>query len=371
MGVMDIINRLFYGKKQFVSYQERQRRKLGYWRSNSIYLDNIYNKIAIDVAMMKFKHVKIVKNAKGQDEWEVFEQSDLMNVVAYAPNLNETPVVFWSNVIRTILQKGYAVVVPTYKKQSIENLELATGDVKFGDSQVIVTVDGVEKVVNKADVWIFENPKQNLTTQLNQITGLIDDNLRSLSAKLNEESGSVIHGFLKLPTKAADGELKKKAEERVENITNVAENGGIGYLEKEEEFQQLTRSINTASTEELEFLKMQLYQAFGINEKLFTCDYSEMQFKAYFSGVLKVYQRVISEEINRKYFTKTARTQGQKLLVYFDLFDLTSLKDLTEFGYRMTYSAISNPNEIRELVGWLPYEGGDQYATNANAVPVS
>ena len=351
-----------------MSVQEKNRKRYGYWKRNSIYLDNIYNKISVDVAMMNFKHVKVTKGASEVDKWEVYENSDLMQAIAFSPNLDESPVVFWSSVVRMMLEKGIAVVVPTYEKDKIKDLTLASGNIRFNNTQIIVTIDDVEQTVNKADVWIFENPKQNLTVQLNQITQLIDDNLNALSERINSSTSSTIFGFLKTPTKAVDKELQRRAEERVKSIQKVAQNGGIGYLEKDEEFQELTKKITTATTEELEFLKSQLYQSFGINESLFTGNYSESQFKGYFSSVLKLYQRVIKEEINRKYFTKTARTQGQKLMVFYDLFDLTSVKDLTEFGYKMTYSAISNPNEIRELVGWLPYEQGNIFKTNANAV---
>ncbi|MEG0349579.1 phage portal protein [Enterococcus sp.] len=370
MGLWNNFRNWVSGEKRYMTIQEKNRKRYGYWKRNSIYLDNIYNKISVDVAMMNFKHVKVTKGDSTVDKWEVYENSDLMNAIAFSPNLDEPPIVFWSSVIRMMLEKGIAVVVPTYDGDKIRDLTLATGNIRFNDTKILVTINDIEKEVNKADVWVFENPKQNLTAQLHQITQLIDDNLSALSAKINDSPSSTVFGFLKFPTKVADGELKERAEKRVKDIQTVAQNGGITYLEKDEEFQELNKKISTASAEELNFLKSQLFQSFGINEDLFTGNYSEAQFKGYFSSVLKVYQRVIKEEINRKYFTKTARTQGQKLMVFYDLFDLTSIKDLTEFGYKMTYSAISSPNEIRELVGWLPYEDGNIFKSNANAVDI-
>ena len=174
-----------------------------------------------------------------------------------------------------------------------------------------------------------------------------------------------------MPFNSEDEEMKKKAEERVSNILDAAKNSGIGYLDKKEEFQELNNNYNTASPEELEFLKNQLYQAFGINEKLFNCDYTEEQYRAYFSSVLKVYQRVIEQEINRKYFSKTARTQGQTLIVYFDMFDIASLKDLNKFAFDTKYSGILNANEIRSIFGYGGYNGGDVYETNKNAVQIT
>lgn len=346
-------------------------RSVSYWTGNSIYLENIYNKIATDVAMMRFKHIKTTRRPGEPDLWDWYEHSDIAEVTGVSPNERDAPLVFWANVIRCMLQSGTAVVVPVYKNRKIEKLELADGAIEYVGDKIIISIDGETQTLNIADVWIFENPKQNLTAQLNSITKLIDDNLRALSAKLNAQQNSTLRGFLKIPTTTGDKEMLEKAQERVNDIMAAAQNGNIGYLQKGEDFKELTNTYSTASTEEMEFLKGQLYQAFGINEKLFTCDYTEEQYRGYYQSVIKVYIRVIREEINRKFFTKTARTQGHKLLVYMDMFDITSLKDLNEFAFKTKYAGILNANEIREIFGYGSYEGGDQYETNLNAVPVS
>jgi phage portal protein BeeE len=345
-------------------------RQRSYWQGNSIYLENVYNKISTDVAMMRSKHIKVTRKNGQPASWEWYEHSPLASVMEVSPNLNDTPIVFWSNVMRTILQDGVAVVVPTYSNGNITGLELASGVSDYRDDTVIVQVGEKIYEVRKENIWLFENPKQNLTTQLGQISNLIDSNLKAISEKLNTSDVSWLKGLLKIPTKAQDGELKKRAEQRVQSIYDVANRGGIGYLEQGEDFMELSRDYTTASESELEFLKMQLYQAFGINENLFTCDYTEEQYRAYYQSVIKVYLRVIREEINRKYFTATARTQGQKLLVYMDMFDVASLKDLNDFAFRQKYSGNMNSNEIREIFGYGSYPGGDVYETNKNAIPI-
>jgi HK97 family phage portal protein len=342
----------------------RQQR---YWRNNSIYLENVYNKISVDIAMLKFKHIKVAN----PNEWQEFDSSELINLISFSPNDDETPINFWTNVSRSMIENGVAVVVPQYSQGKILSLELAVGNVYFDDFNVTLSIKDKEFTLKKSDVWIFENPKKNLSVQLLKITQLIDDNLRALSEKLSDGNNSTIKGFIKFDTKAVNETLKKRTQERIKAIQEVAQSGQIGWLEEGEDFKELTHAINTASSEELEFLKSQLYQAFGINEKLFTCDYSEMQFRAYYNGVLKIYLRVIAEEINKKYFTQTARTQGHKLLAFYDLFDLTSLKDLTEFADKMKYHAMMSPNEVRAIIGYSPYKGGETYSDNANAVAVN
>lgn len=346
------------------------QRSISYWRRNSIYLDNIYNKISTDTAQMRFKHVKITRNPDGVDKMEWFENSDLTHVLSVSPNPIETPIVFWSNVTRALLRDGVAVVVPRWENGRLIEIWLAKKTVSWTAEMVELVIDDVTVELSLADVWVFENPKQNVTAQLNQITELIDINLNALSEKLSEGNTN-LKGFLKMPTKAADEHLRKQAQNRVESMMEVARSGGIAYLEKDEEFQELSNDYATASKDELAFLKAQLYHAHGINEKLFTCDYTEEQYRAYYSSVMKLYQRVYSEEINRKYFSKTARTQGNKLLVFFDMADMISFKDLVEGGFKSKYAGLMNSNEFRETYLGLPgYEGGEIFETNLNAVRI-
>lgn len=346
------------------------QRSISYWRRNSIYLDNIYNKISTDTAQLRFKHVKITRNPGGVDSMVWYEHSDLAEVLTVSPNPLEVPVVFWSNVTRAMLHDGVAVVVPRWENGRLVEIWLAKKTVTWTAESVELMLDDVAVELPLTDVWVFENPKLNVTAQLNQITELIDINLNALTEKLSDGNSS-LRGFLKLPTKAADEHLKQQARNRVDSMLDLAKNGGIAYLEQGEEFQELSKDYSTASKEELEFLKSQLYNAHGINEKLFTCDYTEEQYRAYYSSVMKLYQRVYSEEINRKYFTKTARTQGNKLLVFFDMADMISFKDLVEGGFKSKYAGLMNSNEFRETYLGLPgYEGGEVFETNLNAVRI-
>lgn len=375
---MGLLARLGYGIKYLfrrrsfgVSLRSRDFRKYyprGF-EENSIWLDNIYNKIANDVALLKFKHVKITNVENGPDKIEWQRSSGLSYVLNISPNDYKSPFVFWSDVVRKMLEDGIAIVVPKYENGELAALSLAEGITNDSEHSLTVVLDEEEIEMDINSLWIFENPKKNITTQLYQVTRVMDENLKAVSWKVSEQ-GNFLKGLLHLRTNADDKEMKEKAEERVNNILDSARDTGVGYLQKGEEFQELTNNYATATPEELNFLKTIYFEAFGFNEKLFTCSYTEEEYRAYFSSILKVYQRVIDEEINRKAFSKTARTQGHKIMVYFDMFDISSLKDLNDFAFKTKYGGILNANEIREILGYGGYEGGDVYETNKNALPI-
>lgn len=347
-----------------------QRNNSSYWTQNSIYLDNIYNKIATDVALMKFKHLKIEKVINAPDKLTHLADSSLQEVVSLSPNALETPINFWSNVVREMLKNGIAVVIPIYKINSsdIDEIVLAQGVMNYDNMKINIQINNEVKTVNVSDVWIFENPKTNISSQLRQMTKLIDDNLKALSEKIE---GNSLKGLLKLSTSVDDKKLQAYAEERANSILESAKNSQIGYLGQNEEFQELNNVYHMADKEQMEFIKQQLYNAFGLNDDLFTCNYNEDQYRAYFQSIIKLYTRVISEEINRKYFTKTARTQGQRLLIYIDMFDIASLKDLNDFAFKQKYMGNMNSNEIREIFGYGAYVGGEVYESNRNQVQLT
>jgi HK97 family phage portal protein len=336
-----------------------------YWQNNSIYIDNIYNKIALDVASMQFKHIKI-----GEDGMWNNCDSDLIHVLTVEPNSNDTPIYFWAKVIRLMLREGIVFIVPITHNGKLMSLEIADEVWKQSNGMYQVTIDNEIFNMHTRNLWILKNPKKNLTIQLNKITQLIDSNLNAIAEKLADQSAVTIKGFLKLPFVTMDTKSEARATKLLNQINEVASKGNIGYLDKDTEFQELRNEISTMQSSDLEFLKSQLYNAFGINEKLFTCDYSESQYRAYFNSILKIYQRVVSEEINRKHFTQTARTQGHRLKVLHDIISIASLKDFTEFASKGIFNALINADEAREVIGYAPYEGGDVYNSNLNAVPL-
>jgi hypothetical protein len=348
-----------------------------YWEHNSLFLDNVYNKISTDVAsQLQFKHVQIIRHQDQADEFYWQEYSPLAVAVGFDPNPLETPTPFWSRVVRKAMKDSFAVVVPVPSSSGKITLWLASTATFEADlsGEVYARVicgpnDSLEYTLPIADVWVFENPKEDLSAQLNTMLGIIDDNLKAIQDKI--AAGTSVRGLLKLPTRAATEELKRAHIARMESFTASAR-AGVSYLEAGEEFQELVNTYGmTASADEMGFLKQQLYNTFGLNEALFTADYSEQQFRAYFQSVIQVWVKIIGEEINRKAFTINSRSRGWRLLTYVDLITVASLKDVSDFLFRGVYAGNLNNNEARLMLGLGPYPGGDVYQTNKNAIPIS
>jgi hypothetical protein len=343
-----------------------------FFQENSIFIDNIYNKISSDVAMMEMRHIKHYLNEDMQELTDFLETSPLQEVLTFSPNLYQTPICFWTLVVRKMIEYNYCVVLPVYHNEKITEIHIAHTIIEQDSKWITFTYgNDKEKKVRREHLWIFENPRKNLSNQLNGITQLINDNLQQLSYQLNANPAT-LRGLLKLPTTANDVNMKNKAKDRIENLMSVASstNSQIGYLLKDEEFQELKNTYGTASDSQVQFLMQQLYNSWGLNQDLFTCNYNEQQQRAYTQSILTPLRLTITQELNRKNFTKTARTQGHRIETFYNLFDSVSLKDQTDFVYRMRYMGVYSINDGKRQFNMNPVPGGDLVETNTNQVPI-
>ena len=62
----------------------------------------------------------------------------------------------------------------------------------------------------------------------------------------------------------------------------------------------------------------------------------------------------ITEEMERKWLTQTAITQGQAIRFFTDPFKLVPVADLAEIADKFTRNEIMTSNEIRAVIGMQP-----------------
>ena len=61
-------------------------------------------------------------------------------------------------------------------------------------------------------------------------------------------------------------------------------------------------------------------------------------------------------EMNRKFLTKTARTQGQSIVFFRDPFKLVPVNEIADIADKFTRNEIMSSNEIRQIVGMKPVQ---------------
>ena len=74
----------------------------------------------------------------------------------------------------------------------------------------------------------------------------------------------------------------------------------------------------------------------------------------YMTRVVEVIVQAITEEMERKFLSKTARTQHQAIRYFHDRFSLVPMSQLADLADKLTRNEILTSNEVRQALGMKP-----------------
>jgi hypothetical protein len=134
---------------------------------------------------------------------------------------------------------------------------------------------------------------------------------------------------------------------------------GVGWLDANEKVIQLNRPVENKLMEQIEYLTSMLYSQLGMTKEVFEGTADEKTMLNYFSRTIEPIVSAICDEFNRKFLTKTARTQNQKIVFFRDLFKLAPVDAIVNLGSQFAMNAIMTPNEVRQLIGFKPADTTD------------
>lgn len=74
----------------------------------------------------------------------------------------------------------------------------------------------------------------------------------------------------------------------------------------------------------------------------------------YYSRTIEPIVAAITDEMRRKFLSKTARTQGQSIVSFRDPFKLVPIDSIANVADTFTRNEIMTSNELRQIVGMKP-----------------
>ena len=101
-------------------------------------------------------------------------------------------------------------------------------------------------------------------------------------------------------------------------------------------------------------LTNKLYSQLGITPEIMNGTAPESVMKNYYKRTINPIIEAIADEMKRKFLTKTARSQGQSILYFNDVFGLIPASELAELADKFTRNEIATSNEIRGVIGFKP-----------------
>ena len=346
------------------SWGRPDRIRLNMGNERSI-VTSIYNRIAIDVAAMSVKHVKIDKN----DNYVETIDSTLNDVLTVSANKDQTGRALIQDIVMSMFDDGCIAVVPvdTSIDPSISDsyniLSLRTGQIlDWYPDHVRVRIyndkTGMKDdiVLQKDMISIIENPLYAVMNEPNSILKRLIAKLNLLDAIDTQSGSGKLDLIIQLPYVIKTPARKEQADIRRKELETQLANSkyGIAYTDGTEKVTQLNRPAENNLMTQITYLTNMLYSQLGITESIFAGTANEKEMLNYYNRTIEPILAAITDEMKRKFLTKTARTQKQTIAYFRQPFKLVPVNDLAAIAETFSRNEILTPNEFRAVLGYRP-----------------
>ena len=326
---------------------------------------SVYNRLALDVSSIAIKHVRLDENGRFKEEVD----SGLQNCLNVEANIDQTGRAFLQDVVMSMLDEGCVAIVPVdttidpAKSGSYEINTMRTGKIlEWYPAHVRVRVyndkRGIheEIVLPKSAVAIIENPLYAVINEPNSTMQRLIRKLNLLDVVDEQTSSGKLDLIIQLPYVIKTEARRKQAEERRKDIEMQLSGSkyGIAYTDGTERITQLNRPAENNLMKQVEYLTSMLYSQLGLTQSIMDGSADDKTMLNYYNRTVEPILAAITDEIKRKFLTKTARSQRQTIMYFRDPFKLTPVLDLAEIADKFTRNEIMTSNEIRQIVGMKP-----------------
>lgn len=340
------------------------RRRLTRGNERSI-VTSIYNRIAMDVAAVDIKHVRLDENNRFLDEVD----SGLNNILTLDANIDQTGRAFVQDIVMSMFDEGVVALMPI--KTDITPNETGSFDIKAMRTAKIVewypkhvklrfynedTGKPAEIIMHKRNVGIVENPFYAVMNEPNSTLQRLIRKLNLLDAIDEQSSAGKLDLIIQLPFVVKSDTRRAQAEQRRKDIEMqlAGSKYGIAYTDATEKITQLNRPIENNLMKQIEFLTSTLYGQLGLTEEIFKGTADEKTMLNYYNSTIEPILSAIANELKRKFLTKKARTVGQSIEFFKDPFKLVPVNNIADIADKFTRNEIMTSNELRQVIGIKP-----------------
>ena len=354
---------MFY-REPGMSYTYRPDRvRLSRGNERSI-VTSVYNRIALDVASIDIKHCRVDKNGRFVEEID----SDLNTCLTLEANLDQTHRSFMQDVVMSMFDEGSVAIVPVETKgnpilsSSFDVRSMRTGKIiewfpRSVKLEVYNDQTGKKEniVMPKNRVTIIENPFYAVMNEPNSTMKRLVRKLALLDAIDEQSSSGKLDLIIQLPY-AVKGELKQQqADKRRNDIVDQLKGPyGIAYIDGTEKITQLNRPIENNLMKQIEYLTNMFYSQMTITPSIMDGTADERTMINYNTRTVETIVSAIVDGMNRSFISKTARSQGQRILAFRDPFKLVPVSSVAELADKLTRNEILTSNEMRQIMGFRP-----------------
>lgn len=327
----------------------------------------LYNRIAIDVAAIGIQHVRVDQNGTYVNTIPSY----LNDCLTLSANLDQTSRAFFQDAVLSLFDEGCIALVPVETdtdpnetgSYDIYQLRVAR-IVEWFPQHVRLNAyderDGQhhEFVMRKDSVAIIENPLYAVMNEPNSTLRRLVRKMNLLDGVDEQTSSGKLDIIIQLPYAVRSEGKMKLAEQRRKMIEDqlAGSKYGIAYIDGTERVTQLNRAAENNLLNQIEYLTKVLFNQLGVTEKVFYGEADEQEMLNYHNRTIEPIVSAFVDAMTRAFLTKTARTQGQRIMYFRDPFKLVPVAQIADIADKFTRNEVLSSNEVRAIVGRKPVD---------------
>lgn len=373
LGVKDFFNKFksVFSEKETPGYTNYgpvvYNQNQYYPGSDRSILASIYNRIAIDVASISFKHVRVDSQGRYVETMDSF----LEECLTLNTNVDQNAQAFMIDATLSMLNSrdGVVALVPVLttsdirKASAFDVKSLRTGAItnwypRHVEIDLYNDHSGEHQKVTlpKRNVAIIENPLRTIMNAPNSTLSRLKHKLSLTDQADSVAASNKLDLIVQLPYATKSDARKEIAKSRQEELSQqlLRSKYGIAYIDATEKITQLNRPVASNLSPQIEFLMKQLYAQLGLNDSVFSGTATPEVMQNYYNRTVKPIVVAFCQEMERKFLTKTARTQGQRIRFFREPFDLMPASQFGQVASTLIQNQILSPNEVRASMGYKP-----------------
>lgn len=330
----------------------------------------IYNRLALDVASISIKHVRLDKDGRYIEDID----SGLQNCLTLEANKDQTGRAFIQDVVMSMLDEGCVAIVPvdttidptkseSYRIDTLRVAKILEWYPDFVRVRMYNDRRGIheEIILPKSTVAIIENPLYAVINEPNSTMQRLVRKLLLLDVVDEQSSSGKLDLIIQLPYVIKSEARRKQADERRKDIEMQLSGSkyGIAYTDGTERITQLNRPAENNLMNQVEYLTAMLMSQLGITQTIMDGTADDKTMLNYYNRTIEPIISAIVDEMKRKFLTKTARSQKQTIMFFRDPFKLVPVNEMAEIADKFTRNEILSSNEIRHTIGFKPSDDPD------------
>lgn len=326
---------------------------------------SVYNRIAMDVAGIGLKHVRMDKNGRFTGTID----SDLNRCLTLEANIDQTSRAFVQDVVLSMFDEGVVAIVPVdatndpCKTKSFDVLSMRTGKImEWYPRHVRINVyndqtgNREEVIMPKETVAIIENPFYSVMNEPSSTVRRLTRKLALLDQVDEQNSSGKLDLIIQLPYVIKTDARRQEAEKRRKDVENQLMNSkyGVAYTDGTERITQLNRSVENQLLTQIQYLNTLFMSQLGITQEIMNGTADEKTMLNYQTRTVEPIISAIVDAMKCAFLSQTARTQGQSINYFLDPFKLVPVSQIADIADRLTRNEVVTSNEIRQIIGMMP-----------------